>query len=381
LKILITSFFYPPQIGGVGEVVARHAMGLSSLGHEITVATSFVSGRSTSNVPQGIKVESFDVQGNGNLRVAYSGETEKYQNYILNSSFDVIVCHGLQTWSTNLAFPLLSKLSAKSILVSHGVSVNTMPDFPRNLLHWLAWRPYVWKMPRILKSFDHIVFLSEKCDRDRFYDRYIAKKIDYRSCSTIPNGAPLLKFSNETLSFRRTYEITSKYIVLSISNFSPLKNQMGALRAFHQAGNLDATMVFIGSKKNDYSTKLEDLSKTLGIHERIRILEFSGLEMKLQALCASDLFLFTSRTETQPLVLLEAMGAGIPFLSLPVGCVEEFPGGRIADNIHEMSTSLRQMLSDPVRLKEIGRQGRHAVEEKYNWNVISSRYNALIGSL
>jgi len=375
------NFFYPPLIGGVGEVVARHAMGLTALGHEVTVVTESCASRTAENISAGVAVVNFDVKGSGNLRTGYTGEIEKYQNYLLSSNLDAIVCHCLQTWSTDLAVSVFNRISAAKVLVSHGVSVNTILKFPRNLYNWLAWRPYAWRLPEILQAFDHVVFLSDKADRDRFYDRTIELQLGLKRLSTIPNGADLVCREQVGSNFRAAQCITTKYLILSISNFNPLKNQLAAIEAFAVTGNIDATLVFIGEAYNNYSQQMLDLSERLGIRARVKILQFTGSAMKDAALGCAGLYLLTSRTEVQPLVILEAMGAGVPFISFNVGCIDEIPGGVVVQNAQQMGKNICQLLANGEVLRRLGREGQQAVQDKYNWESIVGNYERLLKSL
>jgi glycosyltransferase involved in cell wall biosynthesis len=83
---------------------------------------------------------------------------------------------------------------------------------------------------------------------------------------------------------------------------------------------------------------------------------------------AADAFVFASRTETQGLVLLEAMAAGLPVIALAeMGTLDILGAARGAivpdDNPHSFSLALTQVLRDPdlrIRLAEEARA--YAVE-------------------
>ena len=59
----------------------------------------------------------------------------------------------------------------------------------------------------------------------------------------------------------------------------------------------------------------------------IRFLRNLPREDVVAAFNWSDIFLFTSRKEVAPLVILESRAAKLPFVSLRVGDIEEQPGG------------------------------------------------------
>ncbi len=76
--------------------------------------------------------------------------------------------------------------------------------------------------------------------------------------------------------------------------------------------------------------------------------------------------------EGQPLVLLEAMSAALPVLSTRHGSIASTVGdtvtGRLAQSgaaAAELAALLRDMLSNPARLDEMGAAGRHRFLERY----------------
>jgi len=78
---------------------------------------------------------------------------------------------------------------------------------------------------------------------------------------------------------------------------------------------------------------------------------------------AADVFVFASRTETQGLVLLEAMAAGLPVVSLAeMGTVDILGAGRGAivpeDNPYAFALAVANVLRDPSLRQSMGHEGR-----------------------
>ena len=67
MKILIFSFTFPPQVGGVAEVARTQAAGFAARGHEVTVATAFDARRVKEHAPSGVIVRQFEVTTDRNL--------------------------------------------------------------------------------------------------------------------------------------------------------------------------------------------------------------------------------------------------------------------------------------------------------------------------
>jgi len=376
MKLLIVTFTFPPEANGVSHVAYAHAKGFVELGHAVTVATTPNNERKVDKfLAEGIKIFQFSVKGSGNIRVGYSGEIEKYQDFIATYDADIILFH-CWGWASDLAIPVFPLNKAKKILVSHGVSANSIYSLG-NIVSWLCWRPYIWNMPKMMKRFDHIVFLSDRQDKDRFYDLYLAKKIGFKNFSIIPNGTYDTS-SNTQSDFKNKFGIKSKKMILSVGDYTPMKNQEMSLKAFFKSRVSDATLVYIGNKKNAYSARLETLAKQMGIGDKV--LFFDGLSQKdiVDAYLSSDLFILSSLSEVQPLVILDAMRAGVTFISTDVGCVSNLPGGLTVKSILEMSEKIKILIEDEDLRRELGMKGKKACEKLYSWDIVIDKYESLL---
>ncbi|MBU4499360.1 MAG: glycosyltransferase, partial [Gammaproteobacteria bacterium] len=79
--------------------------------------------------------------------------------------------------------------------------------------------------------------------------------------------------------------------------------------------------------------------------------------------CAADAFVFASKTETQGLVLLEAMALGVPVVGLAEmgtkDVLKEGEGCRIApDDVAGFARTLLPLLSDRGAARQLGEAGK-----------------------
>lgn len=100
---------------------------------------------------------------------------------------------------------------------------------------------------------------------------------------------------------------------------------------------------------------------------------------------AADLFVFASRTETQGLVLLEAMAQSKPVLALSAmgtrDILEDTPGTLIAqDDVADFSRKVCRLLQDKAGLQALGKD---AAQSAARWSAdeMAGRMNALYRSL
>jgi len=237
-------------------------------------------------------------------------------------------------------------------------------------------------MPQLWQAFDHVVFLTEKADSDRFYDKHMAEHLGFTNWSVIPNGTYPERFTDNLPDFRAVYDTGDGPLILSLANYSPLKNQEMALRAFLRAGRREATLVFIGSDLNEYSRGLERIYQSCrNPAGRVLFLAKPGKPLECAAYRAASVFLYSSRTEAQPLVLLDAMASATPFISTDVGCVGELAGGVVVRCEAEMARAINQLLDDPEKRRFLGAQGQAACKETYNWPKVIDAYENLLHQL
>jgi glycosyltransferase involved in cell wall biosynthesis len=382
---LITTFTFPPQRDGVSHVVHAHATGLARLGYEVTIATSRVPARQPSDAPPGVRVVEFDTWGNGRRfrGGGYRGDIRGYQQFIAGCQADAIICHCWQIWSTDLAAAAFCHHSAKKILVSHGVNCAHVAPTLRSIYNWLAWRPYVRQMPRMLRAFDHLVVLSGNVELDWFYDHQLSAKLNLDRVSTIPNGAYVERFSkkpDKAREFRTQFQLGNRKVVLCVGHFSASKNQQGAVTAFIQAAVPDSVLVLIGGTLNDYARRVQAMQLRMAPQARILYLEKQPQETVAAAYCAADVFVCPSRLEIQPLVLVDAMAAGVPWVSTDVGCVREMRGGLVAP-LEQFGPQIRRILSEKSLRSKLAADGTDASRQVYCWEAVVRQYDRLLRQL
>lgn len=109
---------------------------------------------------------------------------------------------------------------------------------------------------------------------------------------------------------------------------------------------------------------LEGRVRALGIEDQVRFVGYLERERELpECYCAADAFVFASRTETQGLVLLEAMALGVPVVSTAVmGTRDILAAGRGAlvpeDDVADFSRALERLLADPALRERLAGEAR-----------------------
>jgi glycosyltransferase involved in cell wall biosynthesis len=114
--------------------------------------------------------------------------------------------------------------------------------------------------------------------------------------------------------------------------------------------------------------------------------EFTGgLPDPKRILEHSDLFLYYSYHDNFPMVILEAMACGLPVLTNNVGAVSEImeneKNGYIAATDEAYFEYLLKLINNLDLRARAGENGRRAVETKFSWEKIVSRYMEIYNKL
>jgi glycosyltransferase involved in cell wall biosynthesis len=109
-------------------------------------------------------------------------------------------------------------------------------------------------------------------------------------------------------------------------------------------------------------------AQSFGLGSRV---EFVGRQTDVRPfLWRANLFVLASDDEGAPLVLLEAMACGLPWVSTPWGVAATLPSGECGLVVpprspHELAAAMAELINDPGRCNEMGLQGRKRVESDF----------------
>lgn len=372
MRILTLAHSYLPERTGISEVSRRIAEGLVRRGHEVHVATGQVAGRPQETVINGVHVHSFDLKGNwmGGLGGSRE-EQDRYRAFVKAPSWDVRQFHAGRTWTLDLLLDDLPHLPGVKVYTPHG-----LPDWQSQV-----WHPYYYgKMAPLFFEFDRVVCLSET-----FEDKPFCQAIGLSDPAVIPNGVDLAEFDVPVEPIRTRWNIGPKPFVLNVSNHSPVKGHQRLITLAQQMPQVQ--VVGIG---NGYPAEKWNLGK-LGIQggcyyrckvegRRVSNLKWQERVPRAQiisALKSADLFVLTSVREAAPLVILEAMAAGLPWVSFDVGNVRENAGGVVVTSMQNLSHEVQALLGDPARRQALGEAGRAQIQARHSWDIITDQYEAL----
>lgn len=137
--------------------------------------------------------------------------------------------------------------------------------------------------------------------------------------SVIPTGVETERFlESDSAKFRKNHQIPEDaYVVGHVGRLAPEKNIDFLSKACLNflKDERDAYLLVVGS--GPPLKILEDESSDLGLSSRVKLVGQKDGQDLIDAYHAMNVFAFTSQSETQGMVLTEALAAGVPLVSLP----------------------------------------------------------------
>ncbi len=135
-----------------------------------------------------------------------------------------------------------------------------------------------------------------------------------------------------------------------------------------------AKFVFVGD--GDMRWGLEERARALGVTPAVRFLGHRGGRELVEIFKACDVVCVPSRNEPFGIVILEAWAAGKPVVATQKGGPREFvrhgvDGFTIYDNPDSVGWGLGTLFMDWNNARRMGRNGRNAVEKRFDWRQIA----------
>ncbi len=372
---------YAPALGGMPEVVKQLSERMVRLGNHVTVFTKAHADRKEAML-NGVNVRGFELSGNA--VDGLQGDPQGYLDALRSCGADVITFFAAQQWATDLALPHLRSFPGRKVFVPTGFSA----------LHDPRWAGYYRQMPQWMGDMDLNVFLSH-----HYQDIAFAKAHGLSNGTVIPNGASEEEFDGPSRhDLRRSLGMQhDQPLIVHLGSYTGIKGHREAIQLFVKARTKDAVLVLIGNGnaalerifKRHYSYMALRLEARL-LNKRIHFLELDRTRT-VDALKQADLFLFPSNVECSPIVLFEAMAAGVPFLSSRAGNAAEIaawsnggwtmPGHRDVQQRERPDLAvgarmLEDLLLDPDKRTKAGRAGHQAWRERFTWQHITGQYLA-----
>lgn len=316
MRIGLFTDTYPPFINGVSTSVLMLKQGLEKLGHEVYVVTVNDESFSYKEEDGVLKIPSFPI-GLMNFRQTGIYPIKAF-NIIKKWKLDIIHSH------TEFSIGTFARLISKQLNIPLVHTYHTMYE---EYIYYItkgyfnsASKKLVEYLTLFLcdKTIDELIVPTEKT-KELFKDKYKVKREVY----VIPSGIDTTRFykenidKNEIINLRKDLELKkTDFIVLYVGRIAKEKSIDFLINNFNSVLKRipKAKMIIVGDGPD--IKDLIDLTRKKGLENKII---FTGKAPwtdvpKYYSLC--DLFVTASKTETQGLTVMEAMGASKPVVAI-----------------------------------------------------------------
>ncbi|QDC46313.1 glycosyltransferase family 4 protein [Candidatus Methylopumilus universalis] len=373
MNILFISDVFFPRVNGVSTSINTFATELRALGHQVTlIAPSYTDEDKQDEWI--VRVPSHKIYFDPEDRLMNFGKLKALLPWIRDKHFDVIHIHTPFT-AHYVGIHFGKKLDIPVVETYHTF-------FEDYLHHYLPFIP-------------------------QFISRKLARTISRRQCNAVDGivspSKPMLdvlkqygiKTPAEVVAtglddssfarvdgehFRMSHDIPlAQPMLLFVGRVAHEKN-IGFLLEMHVElikKHPDALLVITGEGPAEESIK-HSIDK-LGISNKVRMIGYLDRSHELIACYkAADIFVFASKSETQGLVLLEAMAQGTAVVAIAElgtkSILIEGEGVLIAkDDINDFADKVSVLLSDAPKRQMIGEKGKQYAQEKWGAGVLAKK--------
>ena len=371
MKILIINSEYPPIGGGAGNASAHIAARFAHMGHEIAVVTSRFG-----------KLPHLEQRQNLTLhRIPCLRQKQDRSNPFEQLVFLI----SASIWTLGM----VPRFKPNATLAFFGV--------PSGAIAWLlkrvfgipyivslrggdvpGFRPYDFqRYHKILSPFLHLIWKDASAVVANSNGlRALANVFDARfEIPIIPNGVNLQEYAAEVRAW-------SPPRLLSVGRLVHQKGLDLAMHALAELKDLEWEWCIAGD--GPQINVLISLANELGIQDRITFPGWRSYAELVECYKGSNLFIFPSRHEGMPNVVLEAMASGLPVVASRIAGNEElvldgetgllFP----SEDVESFCVALRKLLIDNSQRQKMGNASRRRVEALYSWENTAQRYALLL---
>jgi glycosyltransferase involved in cell wall biosynthesis len=385
MRILKVSDVFFPRVNGVSTSIDTFRRDLAALGHEVVLVAPSYSGASADPSetadPSIHRVPARAVPRDPEDRIMSFGGLRRALAALTRRKFDVVHIHT----------PFLAHYAGLRFAREQGTPVvATYHTLFEEYLHH-----YVPLVPRAITGGLARRFSRSQCNQldaviapsHAMQQALLAYGIN-RRIEILPTGLPAERFrAGDGNAFRRRHGLELEQPLLLFVGRAAHEKNIGFLLEMMlelRKRSPDALLLIAGEGPAAHSLRAQ--ATRLGLDGTVRFLGYFDRGGELQdCYSAADIFVFSSLTETQGLVLLEAMAQGVPVVAIPrMGTIDILGPGlgcRHAPNDRKgFADVVSGLLADGGALSALGVQAREYAE---SWASIrmAQRLAALYASL
>jgi len=358
MRLVIFTNNYKPVVGGIAVSIALFRQGLIDVGHEVHIVTPEYQDY-VDEEPYVYRIPALDLPGalSGSLALPLKAPITTMIRGIKPA-----VIHSQQPYLMgDVAAALAQDLNVPLIWTFHTrYDMNVKEYVP--IAPELATSVVNRVIKRYLEQCAHLV--SPTASIQDFIQRQYAPQVPV---SVVPTPIDLSEYSAlEPQRVRAALAAEDNKLLMYVGRLAVEKNLDFLLRAFDKIATAcpRAQLVLVG--KGLAEDDLRQMAQELDLGERIIFTGAIPHDEVPHYAAAADIFVFSSLTDTQGLVLMEAMAAGTPVVAVeapgPVDVLAEGGGILVPAQEDSFADAVCALLTDEERLHEMGDEAKRAAQ-------------------
>ena len=376
MKIGFFTDGYLPQINGVATSVEELKNSLEKEGNEVyIIAPDYPKYKDKDK--KIFRLKSFRLFKNPELRLSYMFPDKIFQK-VLKIDFDII--HGFSGGSIPALGLALAKFKKKPYVFTYNTRLN---HYTHYVMGGKLIRPKaVEKVVELYCNVCNYVIAPADYVKKELIEFGVKKPI-----AVIPNGIDIEKFkSGERGYLRKKLGLLEKdKIVLYLGRLAREKSVDFVIKAFARLSKLSGNYYLVIVGDGPHRETLEKLVEDLDLTGKVIFLGFVEFKNVPKVYSDSDVFAFASETETQGMVVLEAMASGLSVLVTKDKVFEQViengkDGIMVERNQKKFAEELRTLLTDDKLRKTIGQNARKKAQQ-FSLDEIAKKFDTLYKSL
>jgi glycosyltransferase involved in cell wall biosynthesis len=198
--------------------------------------------------------------------------------------------------------------------------------------------------------------------------------------TAIPTGVEEDQFENpDRAGVREKYGIKNdEILLLLVSRLTAEKNILFLAGAVKDILNKNTSVKFMICGDGDLKDNMKEIFQKSGLSGKIIFTGIVSDTEKKNYFAAGDVFVFTSKSETQGMILTEAMYSGLPIVAVrATGAQDIVENGRtgflVRENKKEFGEVAQKLIDDANLRKKFGEVAAKVAREKYASKVCAER--------
>ena len=362
MRILMTSYEFPPLGGGGAAVVAGLSRELVAKGHEVDLVTMRFQGNPTHEIVDGVQVHRvpcwrrFKHVCSAPEALTYVAAAGPVVRKLLSSKrFDIVHSHFILPDGI-LAWQIRRRTGTPYVVTAHGTDVPGFNPHRVRVAHRVL-RP-VWHM--VVRSANRIISPSGVLEQ-----LVHAQGTDSGKTLVIPNGLEVGEYTPHGTAPK----------VLVVTRMLERKGIQFLLESLAQSPIAQEVNI-VG--EGPYLPELRNQAAASGV----RVKFWGWLENRSPQLRdlyeSSTIFVFPSEAENFPIVLLEAMAARLAIITTAgTGCAEVVGDAALLvapKDPQAITRALKRLIEEPELRRGLGVAARKRIEDKFTWSAVAGLY-------